>query len=139
MIRYLLDSNILSEPARQQPDPKVVARVRAHKRESAMASVVWLELLYGLERAPVGRKRTYLAHYLHDVVRPSTPIFPFGTAAAEWLAREKARLVSIGQPRPTSDGMIAAVAATRGLVLVTRNTADFEGYDGLTVENWFED
>jgi tRNA(fMet)-specific endonuclease VapC len=138
MIRYLLDSNIVSEPARQRPDPQVQARVQAHAQEMAMPSVVWHELLYGLERMPTGRRRDFLAHYLFDVVRPAMPVLPFDTAAAEWLARQRARLEAQGQPRPALDGMIAAVAATRGLILVTRNTGDFEGYDSLHVENWFE-
>lgn len=138
MIRYLLDSNIVSEPARQRPDPKVQARYQAHAQETAMPSVVWHELLYGLERVAPGRKRDFLAHYLLDVVHPAMPVLPFDAAAAEWLARERARLEARGRPRPALDGMIAAVAATRGLILVTRNTGDFVGYDGLHVENWFE-
>ena len=138
MIRYLLDSNIVSEPARQRPDPQVQARVQAHAQEIAMPSVVWHELLYGLERMPTGRKRDFLAHYLLDVVRLAMPVLPFDTAAAEWLARERARLEAQGRPRPALDGLIAAVAASRGLILVTRNTDDFAGYDGLHVENWFE-
>lgn len=44
----------------------------------------------------------------------------------------------MGRPRPIVDGMIAAIAATQNLLLVTRNTDDFAGYDGLTAENWFE-
>ena len=137
MIRYLLDSNIVSEPARQRPDPQVQARYQTHAQEVAVPSVVWHELLYGLERMPLGRKRDFLARYLWGVVRPATPVLPFDTAAAEWLARERARLERQGQPRPALDGTIAAVAATRGLILVTRNTDDFAGYDGLHVENWF--
>lgn len=139
MIRYLLDSNIVSEPVRQRPDPRVHARYEAHAQELAIPSVVWHEVLYGLERMAAGRKRDFLAHYLLDVIAPVTPIFPFDTAAAEWLARERARLEALGRPRPALDGMIAAVAATRGLILVTRNTADFDGFDGLHVENWFEE
>ena len=138
MIRYLLDSNIVSEPARQRPDPQVQARYQAHAHEMAVPSVVWHELVYGLERMAPGRKRDFLAHYLLDVVRPAMPVLPFDTAAAEWLARERARLEALGRPRPALDGMIAAVAATRNLILVTRNTGDFAGFDGLHIENWFE-
>ena len=137
MIRYLLDSTIVSEPARQKPNPQVQARIQAHAQELAMPSVVWHELLYGLERMPTGRKRNFLAHYLLDAVRPAMPVLPFDTAAAEWLAREWARLEAQGQPRPVLDGLIAAVAASRGLILVTRHTDNFAGYNGLHIENWF--
>jgi len=137
MIRYLLDSNIVSEPIRTRPDPVVQARYRAHAGEMAIATIVWHELLYGVERLVPGRKREFLSHYLLDVVRLSMPILPFDTGAAEWLAHERARLSALGRPRPFPDGMIAAVAATRGLILVTRNTNDFSGIAGLHTENWF--
>ncbi len=137
MIRYLLDTNVVSEPARLRPDAGVMARYDAHAAEMAIPSVVWHELRYGAERLPEGRQRDYLTGYLDAVVRPALPVVPFDAEAAEWLARERARLDALGRPRPFVDGMIAAVAATRRLILVTRNTADMEGFDGLHVENWF--
>lgn len=138
MIRYLLDSNIVSEPARPSPDPQVQASYRAHAEEVCVSSVVWHELVYGVERLAPGRKRDFLTHYLIEVVRPVMRVLPFDAAAGEWLARERARLDAIGRPRPVMDGMVAAVAATRGLILVTRNTDDFADFEGLHVENWFE-
>ncbi len=51
------------------------------------------------------------------------------------LAQERARLESMGRPHSPVDGMIAAVAATRSLILVTRNTADFADFRNLHVEN----
>ena len=53
------------------------------------------------------------------------------------LARERARLAAAGRPPPLLDGQIAATAATRNLILVTRNTRDFGCVDGLSLENWF--
>ena len=138
MIRYLLDTNVLSELVRPQPNAGVRERYRAHEHEGAIASGVWHELLYGVERLAPGRRRDELARYMAEVVRPSLPVLPYDAAAAEWLASERARLDAIGQPRPAIDGQIAAVAATRGLVLVTRNTADFAGYARLHVEDWFQ-
>jgi tRNA(fMet)-specific endonuclease VapC len=55
-----------------------------------------------------------------------------------WLAWERARLAAAGRVMPRIDGAIAGVAAVNGLVLVTRNLKDFEGYRGLVSENWFE-
>ena len=138
MIRYLLDTNVVSEPLRPRPNPAVQQRLAQHGDEVAIASTVWHELLYGMERLPQGRRRSFLHDYLQEVVRVAVPILPFDTAAAEWLARERARLEAAGQMRPLVDGQIAAVAATRGLILVTRNEADFGGYTGLHVENWFQ-
>lgn len=138
MLRYLLDTNIISEPAKPRPDANVQRRYDAHKHESALSSVTWQELVYGAERMPE-RRRRFLEQYLTGVVRPAFSIVPFDAEAAMWLGRERARLGSAGRTRPLADSMIAATAATRGLILVTRNTADFAGFDGLHVENWFDE
>lgn len=137
MIRYLLDTNVVSEVVRPHPEPRVMERYRAHEREAAIASPVWHELVYGVARLAPGRRRDLLARYLDEVVRPTLPVLPYDAEAAQWHARERARLDALGRTPPVVDGMVAAIAATRGLVLVTRNTADVAGFDGLAVEDWF--
>jgi tRNA(fMet)-specific endonuclease VapC len=139
MIRYLLDTNIISEPARPDPSSEVVERLEAHSDDVALPSIVWHELVYGVGRMDEGRRRSYLADYLRGVVRPSMPIIPYDEAAAQWHGAARARLEAEGQSQPFADGQIAAIAATRELILVTRNTSDFERYDKLHVENWFAD
>ena len=138
MIHYPLDTNIISELVQPRPDSRVVERYRARRHESAIASTIWHELLYGVERLPSGKRRDTLAHYMEEVIRSTLPVLPYDAVAAEWHARQRVRLERVGQPRPYADALSAAVAATRGLVFVTRNERDVEGYDGLTVENWFE-
>ena len=71
-----------------------------------------------------------------DVVLESFPILDYGWNAADWHARERARLVSAGRTPPFVDGQIAAIAHANGLVLVTSNTKDFRAFDGLRVESW---
>lgn len=137
MMRYLLDTNTVSEPARPEPNEHVLTRYRKHSLELAIASIVWHELLYGVERLPAGRRRRYLADYLERVVGPSLPVLPYDARAAAWHARERARLEAQGPARAFADGMIAAVAATNDLILVTRNVSNFAGFNGLHVENWF--
>ena len=63
-------------------------------------------------------------------------ILPYDEQAAEWHAKERARLASLGQMPSFVDGQIAAIAKVNGLVLVTRNTSDFEKFSGLKLENW---
>ena len=138
MIRYLLNTNVVSEPARPHPSARVLQHIAEHEGEMAIPSVVWHELIFGLERLPVGARRTYLDGYLRTVVRATLPIFPYDAAAAHWHGTERARLQALGRTRPFVDGMVAAVAATRNLILVTRNTADFADFDGLRLEDWFE-
>jgi tRNA(fMet)-specific endonuclease VapC len=64
------------------------------------------------------------------------PILAYDAAAAEWHARERARLAAMGNPRPFVDGQIAAIARVGELVLVTANVADFALFTELTVEDW---
>ncbi len=138
MIHYLLDTNIVSEGARPQPNARVRERYQAHEHECAIASPVWHELVYGVERLVPSRRRNMLTRYLEDVVQATLPILPYDATAAQWHSRERARLERLGRPRPWADGMIASVAATQNLILVTRNTADFADFDGLRLENWFD-
>jgi tRNA(fMet)-specific endonuclease VapC len=63
-------------------------------------------------------------------------ILPYDERAAEWHAKERARLSSLGQTPAFVDGQIAGIAKVNGLVLVTRNTIDFKKFSGLKVENW---
>jgi len=145
VIRYLLDTNIVSEPVRPEPSQAVLARLRDRSGEVALPSIAWHELVYGAERLDEGRKRTYLLDYLREVVRPSMPILPYDAEAARWHGAARAQLERAGRPTPVADGQIAAIAGTQDLTVVTENTADFEPFTslgeelgGIRVENWFE-
>jgi tRNA(fMet)-specific endonuclease VapC len=70
------------------------------------------------------------------VVAPSIPILPYDEAAADWHARERARLLSEGRKPPFADGQIAAIAKVHDLAIVTANVRDFEAFEGITVEDW---
>lgn len=133
-VRFLLDTNILSFAFRPVPSTLVEARLREHEGQFAIAAVVWHELLFGCRRLPPSRRREHLESLLFGVVQPYVPILPYDEVAADWHARERARLAS--QPPPFADGQIAAIAATRDLTLVTANVADFERFEGLRVEDW---
>jgi len=65
-------------------------------------------------------------------------ILPFDQAAADWYAKERARLQRQGKTCAYANGEIAAIAVTQKLTLVTRNTQDFENFQKLVLQNWFE-
>ncbi len=136
MLRYLLDTSIVSVPMSKTPNLRVLDRLNADGPECAIAAPVWHELTYGCRRLAQGKRRTALEAYLRDVVRVSFPTLPYDEAAAEWHGEERARLESVGTPRPFVDGQIAAIARVHELVLVTLNDRDFTGFRDLTVENW---
>jgi tRNA(fMet)-specific endonuclease VapC len=136
-VRCLLDTNIVSEPLKASPDPRVLREIERHSGSLTIASVVWHELLFGAARMPPSAARTLIERYLRDVVAPTMEVLPYDEAAAAWHAAERARLTRAGLTPPFADGQVAATAATHGCVLVTRNVRDFTNFRGLTVRNWF--
>lgn len=134
--RFLLDSNALREPLRPAPHAGFMRRFEQHRTSLALAAPVWHEALFGLHRMPPSRKREHVDDYLNNVVYPSVDILPYDVDAARWHAIERARLEKAGRPIPFADGMIAAVAARFGLVVVTHNTRDFEPFSGVAVVDW---
>lgn len=137
-ISYLLDSNILSEPARLKPDDTVLQRFAEHDGEYATAAIVWHELVYGCELLAASKRKTQLQSYLTMLLANGLMVLPFDQAAADWYAKERAELKRQGQICAYADGEIAAIAATQQLILVTRNTQDFVSFQQLTLQNWFE-
>jgi tRNA(fMet)-specific endonuclease VapC len=136
ILRYLLDTNTISDPSRLVPNLGILRRLRQHDGEVALAAPVWHELRFGLERLPPSKKRQKVEDFLRTL--EELPVLAYDAAAAEWHARERARLESIGKSPPFLDSQIAAVANANHLIVVTSNVRDFEIFDGISIENWRE-
>lgn len=137
MTPVLLDTNVLSEVTRPAPDPRVIARLSAADGIAAISAVTAHELRHGALRLPAGRRRDALVSF----VRTATaryPVLPYDDQAARWHARERARLEGRGIQVGAADAQIAATAATRNLVLVTRNIRDFAVFDDLEIDDWWQ-
>ena len=135
-LRYLLDTNVVSEPMRPVPAAGILRRLEEHKGQLAIAAPVWHELRFGCELLPPSRRRDALESYLAEVVLPSLPILDYDRQAADWHARERSRLVRAGRTPPFADGQIAAVARVNELTLVTSDLTDFGSFEGLRLERW---
>lgn len=93
-IKFLLDTNIISESIKLQPNHIFLERFRRNLEESAIASVTWHELLYGLYRLPESRRKKILSDYLtqDDINRLSNhlhmnaqiEIFPDAISGERW-------------------------------------------------------
>jgi tRNA(fMet)-specific endonuclease VapC len=136
-LRYLLDTNALSEPLRPQPNPHFLNHLEENQETIATTSIVWHELLYGAVRLPESKIRRAIEQYLYDVVLPTIPILAYDLHAAKWHAAERARLERIGRKPPFADGQIAAVAAANQLLLVTANASDFAHFQELEIVDWW--
>ena len=135
-LQYLLDTNVLSEPAKPKPNSGLVERLRAERGRVAMPAAVWNELIVGLRRLPESKRRHTLERYIRDVLEPTVPVLPYDGRAAEWHAVERARLGAVGRTPSYVDGSIAAVAHTNQLILVTHNLPNYEEFEGLELEDW---
>lgn len=134
-LRYLLDTNVVSEWVKPLPNEAVLKRLARHQGACAMAATSLQELAFGFARLAPGRRRDHLEQWLAGLAE-RIPVIEFDAPAAWWLGVERARLAGQGIVLPYADGEIAACAVTRELHLVTRNGRDFEAVDGLRLVNW---
>ena len=137
-LRYLLDTNIISEAIRPQPNANVMRRLLDARSTPAIGSIVWHEVLLGCYRMPESNRRRVIEAYLQEEVKAKLPILPYTQAAAEWFADQRARLIPLGLTPSYADGQIAAIAVVNQLILVTRNISDYQNFTGLEIENWFD-
>ena len=131
-MKYLVDTNALSEPFRQSPNPSFMQRLRRHEGEIATAATVWHELWHGWARMATSRRKALLQRYLEGL-QEDLVVLPYDERAARWHAEQRARLHR--RTPPYEDGLIAAVAAVNDLVVVTANVSDFSMFP-IRVENW---
>ena len=138
---YLLDTNIVSEITKLKSDQKVLNGIYKARNISCISSVGFDEMLYGVKKLPSCKKKDDLFSFCVDFIQSNFEIVPFDLHAS-WIHSDiRQRLESKGKKAPLADSMIAATAIANNLVLVTRNTKDFDEIkevSTLMVENWFE-
>ncbi len=137
MKRFLLDTNVISEPMRPRPSAAVLRWFEARDPADLFLSAVTLgELVAGIRRLASSARRRALEQWLEEVVVAQFEgrILAFDVEAAWQWGVLVAQAATLGRRRPAIDLQIAAIAAHHDLVLVSRNAADFAGL-GLEVLN----
>ena len=135
---YLLDTNTISEPSKQNPNLDVVEKLDKFQDKVSIPIFVIFEMIHGAYLLAESKKRTKILDYIENTVL-ELKIFNYTIEAAEWNGKETARLQRIGKSPSYIDSQIAAVAKVNNLILVTRNTDDFKYFDDLKLENWFSE
>jgi toxin FitB len=132
----ILDTNVLSELARPQPDPEVVAELRDVSDRSYVSVITLGELRLGVELLDDGRRRRELLHHV-DAVDDAFAgrTIPLSVPVIRNHATGVAGLTRRGIAISVNDAYIAATAVTHGAVLYTRNLKDFHHYPGLVVRS----
>jgi toxin FitB len=141
-LNYLLDTNVLSEATKLQPDARAAAWLRARPALTLFLSVVSIaEIRKGILLLSEGKKRTKLESWLESELLPAfaNRVIPLGeTEMNEW-ARLQADAEKSGHRLPVVDSLIAATARCHGLTLATRNTHDFRHCGIPVLDPWAEE
>jgi hypothetical protein len=127
---YLLDTNVVSEWTRPQPDTGVLAWLGSVDEDELHLSVATIaELRFGIALLPSSARQQKLAHWFQEELlsRFSGRILSIdGDIATSW-GEVRAERQKAGRPISAMDAVIAATARVYGLSLVTRNSTDFAG------------
>jgi predicted nucleic acid-binding protein len=133
----VLDTNVISELWKVEPDSNVLTWIDAQMVETLYLSTITIaELRFGLATMPDGKRRTIYQDRLEREVLPifTGRVLSFDLDASQAYAQLMARAKEAGKAIGKADGYIAATAAARGLMVATRDTSPFEAA-GLNVIN----
>ena len=137
-MKYILDTNIISEMTRPQPDFNALCWVQDHCDDVYMTSVAVKELYYGILIMPEGRRKTVLRDRIDAIVRDCVDkTLPFDAFSGFLCAEMHAEMRRAGRGVTIEDCMIAAICKCHGCVLATHNMKDFEHF-GIEVIDPFE-
>lgn len=135
---WLLDTDVLSQPAKRSGDPRVVAWLEQEKDGCYTSTIVIAQLAYWV-RSKEGRQRQVLQAWLTKLIDAMHGrIHGFNVSVAHVWAEQELLMERAGERMPSEDGYIAATARRHGLTIVTGNDKDFRR-SGLKVFNPFKE
>lgn len=136
----LLDTNVISEPQRREPNARVLEWIDAQALETLYLSAITVaELRAGIALMPAGKRRDGLHENLEKRLLPmfANRVLSFDMACTKAYAELLAKSRAAGLAVETADAFIAAVALANGFAVATRDTTPFEAA-GLNVINPWE-
>jgi toxin FitB len=135
-VRYLIDTNVISETFKQHPDDNVVRWFNRYGAETGLPTPVLVELWTGAFKLPAGSRRQVLESTIRAIEQDyAGRVFALDAQAAYETARFIDARTRAGRPvMDFMDAQIAGIAQSYGKTIVTCNTRDFEGLD-LELEN----
>jgi predicted nucleic acid-binding protein len=138
-VSYLIDTNVLSELRRKEPDVNVVNWMNQRPARSLYLSVLTIgELRKGIEALPIGNRKTQLVDWLEQDL---TRFFSGRVLTVDHAVADRwGRLMAQAQrPLPAIDSLLAATALVHDLTLVTRNVNDFQHPGLVVIDPWQKD
>jgi len=137
----ILDTNVISELMRARPDQRVLDWLALQPIAGLFTTALTqAEVFYGMALLPHGKRQEKLASAANAMFDADFAgrILPFDSDAARNYPDISAGRRLIGQPISQIDGQIAAITASRGARLATRNVRDFADCGIVVVDPWSE-
>ncbi len=137
----VLDTNVVSEVFREQPDPGVLWWLDSLTGSVAITAVTAAELLAGVRQMPAGRRQALLQADISatiDTYRSDGAVLPFDVDCAREYAEVRAQRRELGLATATADAQIAAICRAHGATLATRNAKDFVETGIALINPWLE-
>ena len=133
-----LDTNVVSEAMKSEPHPTVRAWLNDQAAETLyLSSVTLAELLFGIAALPAGKRKDMLAQTLDGLTGLFRDrVLPFDTDTARHYAELAVTAKNGERGFPTPDGYIAAIAASRGFIVASRDTAPYEAAGVPVINPW---
>lgn len=137
-MKFLLDTNVVSEPLQKRPRLEVVEWLAARDPFSLhISAVTFAEVEEGIALLPEGWRRHRLQSWRDQLARSTADrLIPVGLEIATVWGALRARTSQAGRTMAHVDAFIAATAEVHGLTLVTRNVKDFEAWGGPLLDPW---
>lgn len=135
----ILDTNVISELMKDQPDPQVKQWIGSQKtRDLALTAIAIAEIVRGLSRLPNGKRRHTLEQNFSAFVHEAFGgrIFPFDEDAALVYGNLAASREQAGMKADPVDLMIASIAKNHNASIATRNIKDFTGCEITLINPW---
>jgi predicted nucleic acid-binding protein len=134
----VLDTNVVSEAMKPEPNPAVRAWLNNQVAETLyLSSVTLAELLFGIGALPVGKRKDMLAQALDGLMGLFRDrVLPFDADAARHYAELAVIAKAGGRGFPTPDGYIAAITVSRGFIVASRDTAPYEAAGVQFINPW---
>ncbi len=139
-MRYLLDTCVISELVKNFPNPIVLDWLDSTPSERLFLSVITIgEIRKGLIKLPDSKRKDRLTEWLNTLLEDYRDrIYSFDLADAENWGIMQGQAEKSGMPMSSMDSLIAAIAYTHNLVLVTRNVTDFNA-SNIPIHNPWKD
>ncbi|MGD0502587.1 MAG: type II toxin-antitoxin system VapC family toxin [Steroidobacteraceae bacterium] len=123
---WLLDSDVLSQPAKKAGNVRVISWLEKHQDQCYTSSIVIAQLAFWV-RTKRGKQRIALQKWLTDLIEAMRGrILGFNVSTAHVWAEQQHQFQAAGKPMPVEDSYIAAIARRHNLTVVTGNAKDFQ-------------